>query len=179
MVSHSSCEAEITAAHQGVVEAKLLTHLLTEQDEVQNAQTGSKINVMIYLSVDSTSTVGFTARRGPGALKHMDLKYLSLQDDVRDGLLRVSHVPTDILLADFLTKPCCEYKLTQFCHAVRLMPELTLESGYGAGGGMSAVAELREVHLVELGEEEEQPFEFDIKLWLMFLLRLWLLDALM
>ena len=33
---------------------------------------------------------------------------------------------------------------------------------------MSAVAELREVHLVELGEEEEQPFEFDIKLWLMF-----------
>ena len=102
----------------------------------------------------------------------MDLKYLSLQDDVRDGLLRVSHVPTDILLADFLTKPCCGYKLTQFCHAVRLMPELTLESGYAAGG-MSSVGELREVHLVELGEEEEQPFEFDIKefdikLWLMF-----------
>ena len=96
----------------------------------------------------------------------MDLKYLSLQDDVRDGLLRVSHVPTDILLADFLTKPCCQYKLTQFCHAIRLMPELTLESGYEAGG-MSAVEELREVHLVELGDEEH-PFEFDKKLWAMF-----------
>ena len=45
------------------------------------------------------------------------------------------------------------------------MPELTLESN--GAGGMSAVAELREVHLVELGDEE-QPFAFDKELWTMF-----------
>ena len=115
--AHSSCEAEIMAAHQGVVEAKLLTHLLPEQFEVQRP-ADMKTNIMIHFSVDSTSTVGFTARRGPGALKHIDLKYLSLQDDVREGLLRVSHVRTDVLLADYLTKPTCEYKLAQFCQAV-------------------------------------------------------------
>ena len=178
--AHSSCEAEIMAAHQGVVEAKLLTHLLSEQFEVQRP-ADMKTNLMIHLSVDSTSTVGFTARRGPGALKHIDLKYLSLQDDVREGLLRVGHVRTDILLADYLTKPTCEYKLTQFCQAVRLTSESTLESN-GTDG--VKLAELRDVqflelpdgdetHLVELAEEgedlerREENFEIDKKLWLM------------
>ena len=154
--AHSSCEAEIMAAHQGVVEAKLLTHLLSEQFEVQRPAE-MKTNLMIHLSVDSTSTVGFTARRGPGALKHIDLKYLSLQDDVREGLLRVGHVRTDILLADYLTKPTCEYKLTQFCQAVRLTSESTLESN---GTDNLKVAELRdmqvdEIHVVELAEDDQ------------------------
>jgi hypothetical protein len=58
VVSHSSCEAEITAAHQGISEGKLLMHLLSEQQESQ----GIAVELKIFLSVDSTSTVGFSAR---------------------------------------------------------------------------------------------------------------------
>jgi hypothetical protein len=166
--AHSSCEGEIMAAHQGVVEAKLLMHLLSEQFEEKDFK--------IHLMVDSTSMVGFSARRGPGALKHIDLKYLSLQDDVREGLLRVSHVRTDVLLADYLTKPTCEYKLAQFCQAVHLTSESTLESN---GTDNLKVAELRdmqvdEIHVVELAEDDQDHeqqegyFEFDVQLWLMF-----------
>ncbi len=50
------------------------------------------MDVKLFLSMASTSAVGFTARRGPGSLKHKDLKYLSLQDDVREGAVKADHV---------------------------------------------------------------------------------------
>ena len=43
VVSHSSCEAEITAAHQGISEGKLLMHLLKEQQEIQGIAVELKI----------------------------------------------------------------------------------------------------------------------------------------
>ncbi len=122
VVSHASCDCD----------ARLSGHPVQEGHEIKD----QPMDVKSFLSVDSTLAIGFTVRRGPGSLKHMDLKYLSLQDDVREGASKVSHVSTDVLMADFLTKPCNEYKLMQFRHAINLSNvELTLEP------------ELRELHL--------------------------------
>ncbi len=100
-MSHTSREAESTAARQGVVEARLLVHLLQEGHETRE----QLMDVRILLSVETTSAVGFTARRGPASFKHMDLKYLSLQGEVWEGASKLGHGQTDVLLADFLTQP--------------------------------------------------------------------------
>ena len=118
VLSHSSCEAEIIAAHCGLTEAKLLLHLLQERCEV----VGEEAKCVINLYIDSTSTIGFSNHRGPGSMKHIDLKYLSLQDDVRNKTTVVSHVSAHELVADYLTKPSTEERLYRFLEHVNLVP---------------------------------------------------------
>ena len=46
--------------------------------------------------------------------KHMDLKYMFLRDLVRRGLISVTHLQTDHMIADLFTKPLRWIKFEQF-----------------------------------------------------------------
>ena len=109
-IAHSSCEAEITAASMGLQEAKLLVSMIKEIHTALSLE----MNPMIHLSMDSTAAAAFSARRGPGAMKHIQIKLLSVQDDVRNKEVKISYVPTNDLVADYLTKPVTAQKLNDF-----------------------------------------------------------------
>ena len=47
-------------------------------------------------------------------MKHIQIKLLSVQDDVRNKEVKISYVPTNDLVADYLTKPVTAQKLNDF-----------------------------------------------------------------
>ena len=84
VLCHSSCEAELVALHEGIVESKRLKSLMMEIG-IQNVQ--------ITLVTDSSASIRVAMRRGLGRLKHIELKYISLQQDLRDGIIQLKFVP--------------------------------------------------------------------------------------
>ena len=95
VLCHSSCEAELVALHEGIVESKRLKSLMMEIG-IQNVQ--------ITLVTDSSASIRVAMRRGLGRLKHIELKYISLQQDLRDGIIQLKFVPGANNQADALTK---------------------------------------------------------------------------
>ena len=60
---------------------------------------------MIRMMCDNMSTIRTTYARGVGRMKHLGIKYLSLQDMVRSGELLTSYVPSAQNPAGLPTKP--------------------------------------------------------------------------
>eukprot|EP00972_Heterocapsa_arctica_P074185 10948917-Heterocapsa_arctica.AAC.1 len=85
VVALSSCEAELLAMSVGVGEANMIQSLLSEFG----------VKVIIHLKSDSSSARAVTQRRGLCKLRHIDLRELWLQQEVRDGTLLVEAVSTD------------------------------------------------------------------------------------
>ena len=83
-VTHSSCESEIVAAHETVCEGKLLMHMI---EEALPTERGPR-KIALLLNVDAQACERFMMRRGPGTMRHLDVKMVSIQDDVRDGVLK-------------------------------------------------------------------------------------------
>ncbi len=75
----------------------------------------------IELYLDSKSAILFTDRRGPGLLKHADIKLIGLQEDALAGHLKAYHVPTSLMLANTLTKPVTITELQNFCVRVGIV----------------------------------------------------------
>ena len=50
-----------------------------------------------------------------GRMKHMDLRYHWLRDEVEKGTLSVKYIPTDQMAADLLTKPLHKPKVLEAC----------------------------------------------------------------
>ena len=94
VVALSSCEAELIAMSSGATDAKLVQSLLSEFGE----------RYVIQLVTDSSSARAVTQRRGLGRLRHIALRELWLQQEVRDGAIVVGTVPTLQNVADILTK---------------------------------------------------------------------------
>ena len=61
--------------------------------------------VSLELYNDATSAIATTQKCGPGRMKHLELRALYLQDEVRAGRLRVIHIGSASNPADLLTKP--------------------------------------------------------------------------
>ena len=78
----------------GAGEAKLAQSLLSELGDKK----------IIHLITDSSSARAITQRRGPGKLRHIVLRELWLQEEVRSGAITVGAVPTQENIADVLTK---------------------------------------------------------------------------
>jgi len=95
----SSCEAELLALNEGAKETKLVQGLLGELH----------IDVPIRVYTDSSSARLMAYKRGPGRMKHIELRQLWLQEQVRGGMLEIKKITTEQNLADVLTKPLnCE-----------------------------------------------------------------------
>ena len=96
-VALSSGEAELYAIGQGVNEALFLKNLILE------AEFARKVRIEAY--TDSTAGKSMAIRFGSGKrTKHVELRYLYMQNLVQAGLLQVKKVSAKLNPADLLTK---------------------------------------------------------------------------
>ena len=56
------------------------------------------------MGTDSSAAKSFVSRRGLGKMRHLEIRDLWLQKEVRDGLVEVSKIPGDQNPADLMTK---------------------------------------------------------------------------
>ena len=63
------------------------------------------IDATVRIRTDSTAAKGIAGRKGLGKIKHMDVRYLWVQDQVRQGDINIKHIDGKINPADVLTKP--------------------------------------------------------------------------
>ena len=64
---------------------------------------GYEMDIRVWTDSDAGRSVA--SRRGLGKLRHMELRYLWVQDAVKDGRLEVKRVNGEANIADHLTKP--------------------------------------------------------------------------
>ena len=97
-VALSSAESELYALCSAASEALFLRNVM------QEARLGAK-SILINLWTDSSSAKSLVARGGPGKKsKHIELKYLFLQELVQDAQIKVLKVGTHDNPADLMTK---------------------------------------------------------------------------
>lgn len=107
VVSISTTEAEYYAAVEAGKEILWLRNLLGE--------LGYSFPTASTLLIDNQSTV--TVTKNPehfGRMKHMDLRYFWLRDEVETGNIIPKFVPTGDNPADLLTKPLPRLKVASF-----------------------------------------------------------------
>eukprot|EP00919_Chromeraceae_sp_WS-2016_P030095 GHVR01071427.1.p1 GENE.GHVR01071427.1~~GHVR01071427.1.p1 ORF type:complete len:252 (+),score=48.31 GHVR01071427.1:994-1749(+) len=112
-VAQSTCEAELIALNLGGTEGRL----------AQNFPSELEIKVGIELRSDSTSAVRTTTKRGPGSMKHVEIKELWLQDEMRSGRITIGRVSTDNNIADLFTKHLPRRRLEQLIVMMKLSDE--------------------------------------------------------
>ena len=76
-IAQSSCEAELLALDMAASEVKLVISVLQEM----------KLSCALVLHTDSTSAANTTYRRGLGRMKHVEIRELWLQDEIRQKRL--------------------------------------------------------------------------------------------
>ena len=94
VVALSTAEAELIAMTMAVQEGQFLQHLLAELN----------METKIHVYSDSSAARAIVARRGCGRMKHLQVRDLWLQDQLRDGRIQVRCVDTDVNPADMFTK---------------------------------------------------------------------------
>jgi len=98
LVSLSSCEAELIACDEATRELRYLLKLLQDFDiEAHTPIMVGQDNMGTLSLIDSTH---YNART-----RHIALRYLHTGDQQRAGVLQTSHLPTDQISSDVLTKP--------------------------------------------------------------------------
>ncbi len=110
VVAQSSCEAELLALNAGAIEGKLVISILTEM----------RRKPRLVLRTDSTSAASSTKRRGLGRMRHLDIRELWLQDEVRSGKLTIDRVPGLHNSADVLTKAMPSPRFVELLRSLHL-----------------------------------------------------------
>ena len=67
------------------------------------------------LAIDAKATEHILHRQGIGKLKHTDVAYLWIQDEVRSGRLQVRRVKSEDNIADLGTKPLSKAVIAKHC----------------------------------------------------------------
>ena len=93
----SSAEAEFYGMVEAVIKAKGLLTLAKELG------FGELSNV-VHLGTDSSAARQFVSRQGLGKMKHLEIRDMWLQKEVRDGKVEVSKIPGEENPADLMTK---------------------------------------------------------------------------
>ena len=97
-VAMSSGESELYSLCSAIQEALFLRNLLTESGLGQE-------KMLTNLYTDSTAAKSIVSRMGPGKRsKHIELRYLFIQELVMDGQVKVHKVHTSANTADLMTK---------------------------------------------------------------------------
>ena len=96
-VALSSAEAEFYAMIEGATRAKGLTSLAKELGFANLIE-------VIKMNTDSSAAKSFVNRRGLGKMKHIQIKDLWLQKEVREGNVEVSKIPGIRNPSDLMTK---------------------------------------------------------------------------
>ena len=93
-IAQSSCEAELMSLNHACNEATLVTHILEELG----------IEAKVHAHTDAKSAIDLLCKRGPGRMRHLHVKHLYLQQEIREGRLDVHKVTSEENVADILTK---------------------------------------------------------------------------
>lgn len=113
LVALSTTEAELYALAETVKELKWLRKLLSDFD--------CNINSPIKIQCDNMSTICMVKNEDiSDASKHIDSRIHFVRDEVQHKRFDVIHCPTDLNVADLMTKPLGRIKLEQFREAASL-----------------------------------------------------------
>ena len=82
----SSGEAELYALVEGVTRAKGLVSLAKELGF-------ESLETVVELGTDSSAAKSFVMRRGLGRIRHLEIRDLWLQREVREGRVKVVKIP--------------------------------------------------------------------------------------
>ena len=93
----SSAEAEFYAMVESVTRSKGLI-CLAKEIGFQNLEN------IVHLGTDSEAAKSFVSRQGFGKMKHIEIRDMWLQKEVRDGKVIVSKIPGVDNPADLMTK---------------------------------------------------------------------------
>ena len=72
----------------------------------------------LELSLDSSTAQAIASRNGIGKVRHMEVRFLWLQDLVGRKAVKLNKVPGDLNPADLLTKPLGHTNVARLLHAV-------------------------------------------------------------
>ena len=97
IVALSTTEAEFVAATSAGQEILWLRNLFTEFGYTMDTPSTLYINNQSALSVAKNP-------EHHGCMKHLDLRFYWLRDEVEKGMIKMVHLPTDLMPADILTK---------------------------------------------------------------------------
>lgn len=113
IVALSTTEAEYVAATTAGQEILFLRNLLTS--------FGYSLDSPSTLYIDNQSAL--QVAKNPehhGRMKHLDLRFYWLRDEVEKGTIRMEHIGTDEMPADLLTKPLARVKVQKFAEMMGL-----------------------------------------------------------
>ena len=96
-IALSSAEAEFYAMVDGVIRAKWIVSVAKEMGF-------QKLVANMKLGTDSSAAKSFVCRRGLGKMRHIEIRDLWLQQEVRKGTVIVQKIPGDRNPADLMTK---------------------------------------------------------------------------
>ena len=105
IIARSSAEAELYAAALGASEVKGIVSLLRDLGYEKRP----------VLAIDAKATKNILHRQGIGKLKHTDVAYLWIQDEVRSRRLKVRRVKSEDNIADLGTKPLSKAVIAKHC----------------------------------------------------------------
>ena len=105
VIAKSSTEAELYAAALGASEAK----------GVQSMMYHLGFAVKPVLAIDAKATEHILHRQGIGKLKHLDVAYLWVQDEIRSQRLRARRVRSEECVAELGTKPLSKTVIAKHC----------------------------------------------------------------
>ena len=105
IIARSSAEAEMYAAALGASELKGIVSLLRDLECEKKP----------VLAIDAKATEHILHRQGIGKLKHIDVAYLWIQDEVRSRRLQVRRVRSEDNIADLGTKPLSKAVIAKHC----------------------------------------------------------------
>ena len=106
-VALSTCEAEYMALASAIQECMYLQQLLKGIDKYQYAQT----------KVYDDNQGAIALARNPvnrQRCKHIDIRYHFIREAVNSGRVFLEYCPTDLMIADLMTKPATKLKLKRF-----------------------------------------------------------------
>ena len=111
IIARSSAEAELYAAALGASELKGIISLMRDMGYEKRP----------VLAIDAKATEHILHRQGIGKLKHIDVAYLWIQDEVRSRRLQVRRVKSEDNIADLGTKPLGKAVIAKHCTAMGYM----------------------------------------------------------
>ena len=100
----SSGEAELYGMLKGATQTKGLTSMMADFGE----------KVVATVCSDASAAIGIAHRQGLGKTRHIDVQYLRIQHEVKEGKLTVKKVSTNNYPADLLTKTMNGEKVTKY-----------------------------------------------------------------
>ena len=98
-IALSSAEAEYYSLVEGVLRARGLQNI---GKEIGMDSVGE--GVVVEVGIDSSAAKSFASRRGVGKMRHMQVRWLWLQEEVRRGRVKVYKIKGTENPADLLTK---------------------------------------------------------------------------